>query len=499
MRIAIGEFSHETNTLCAGLTELAHFKAREWSEGEALLQAHTGVRDPLGGMIAAAERLGVEVVPTLATSTEPSGTIALATYQAIRDALFAAIRAAGPIDALCLSLHGAGTVEGMDDLEGTLLTELREAFGRDLPVVVTLDLHGHTTPAMLEGANALLYCHEYPHIDGYERGLEALELAVKIVRGEARPVMWLERLPAMIPPSTTRHGPARAVNERCFAWEARPGMIDCAFVHGFPHTDVTITGAAALATADGDLELAREAARDVASFIWQTREQFLDRLPGAEEAVRLALAEDREPVIIAEVSDNPGGGSPGDGTHLLRALLAANEPRTCFGFIYDPETAAQAHAAGTGKTIEVRLGAKTDRLHGEPIEATAYVKCLTDGQFRYTTPMGAGTLVNLGPMARLVIGNVDVLVSSVRTQTFDAEVFLLHGIDVTRYRIVGLKSQQHFRAGFEGIAGTIIRSDPPGITTSNLAALPFQRVPRPIWPLDEINEWEASQTAPARP
>ena len=98
-----------------------------------------------------------------------------------------------------------------------------------------------------------------------------------------------------------------------------------------------------------------------------------------------------------------------------------------------------------------------------------------------------------------VIGNVDVLVSSVRTQTFDAEVFLLHGIDVTRYRIVGLKSQQHFRAGFEGIAGPSIRSDPPGITTSNLAALPFQRVPRPIWPLDEINEWEASQTAPARP
>jgi microcystin degradation protein MlrC len=497
MRIGIGEFAHETNTLCAGLTDLSHFRARHWKEGDELLEFHRGVRDPLGGMIAAGERMGLTLVPLLATSTEPSGTIARGTYEAIRDALFGRIRAAGPLDALCLSLHGAGSAEGIDDLEGTLLHELREITGRELPVVVTLDLHGHTTPEMVEHADALLYCHEYPHVDGYDRGVEAVELAARIARGEAHPVMWLEPLPMLLPPSTTMHGPARAVNERCFAWEARPGIIDCAFVHGFPHTDVPIAGAGVLATADGDRNLARQAAQDVAAFIWEIRDAFLQPLPGADEAVRQAMTEQREPVVIAEVSDNPGGGAPGDGTHLLRALLALNAPRTCFGFVADPETAAQAHAGGAGATIQVRLGGKTDRLHGDPVEAEAYVKCLTDGRFRYTTPMGAGTEVTLGPMARLVIGQVDVLVSSVRTQTLDAEVFLLHGIDVRRYRIVGLKSQQHFRAGFEGIAGAIIRCDPPGLTTSNLATLPFRRIRRPTWPLDELPEWEASRSAPA--
>ncbi|MEZ4563442.1 MAG: MlrC C-terminal domain-containing protein [Thermomicrobiales bacterium] len=117
--------------------------------------------------------------------------------------------------------------------------------------------------------------------------------------------------------------------------------------------------------------------------------------------------------------------------------------------------------------------------------AAAYVKALTDGRFRLTNPMGAGSEVNLGPMARLIIGNVDVLVASERAQTLDPEVFLLHGIDVTRYQVVALKSQQHFRGGFTGVAGAIIRTDSPGATTSTLANLPYQRVRRPIWPLDD--------------
>ncbi|MDP9368714.1 MAG: M81 family metallopeptidase [Chloroflexota bacterium] len=487
MRVAIGEFAHETNTFCPGLTETERFHARHWQEGGDLLAGHRGVRDPLGGMLAAGERLGVEIVPTFATSAEPSATISRRAYETIRDELIGAIRAAGPVDAICLSLHGAGSAEGIDDLEGTFLGELREAVGREVPITVTLDLHGHTTEAMVEHADALLYCHEYPHVDGYERGEEALELAVRIVNGEVRPVMHLEKLRMVLPPSTTRHGTARAINEMCFGWEAKPGMIDCALAHGFPHTDVPIVATTVLATADGDADLAREAAQDVARRVWEMRGEFLQELPGADEAVRLALAAEARPVVIAEVSDNPGGGAPGDGTHLLRALLAADAEGSCFGFVYDPEVARQAHEAGVGTTIGVRLGGKTDDLHGAPIETQAYVKCLTDGRFRYSTPMGAGRQVDLGPMARLVIGNVDVLVSSVRTQTLDAEVFGLHGIDVTRSRIVALKSHQHFRAGFEPLAGTIIRCDTPGLTTSNLGQLPFRRIARPIWPLDEVS------------
>ena len=484
MRIAIGEFAHETNTFRAGVTPLADFQARHWLRGDDILARHRGVRDPLGGMIDAAERRGIALVAHARHLDRAVGDDRRRRLRPIRDELLSGIRAAGPIDALCLSLHGAGVAEGIDDVEGTLLAEIRAAVGPDLPILVTLDLHGNLTQAMVDHATVLLGCHLYPHTDLYERGVESVELAERIVAGQLRPVTQLATLPMMLPPATTMLGPAREINELCWAWEARPGVVDVAFFHGFPHTDIPSMFATVVATTDGDRDLARRAAEDVARRVWEARAAFLADLPAADAAVREALASERRPVIIAEVSDNPGGGSPGDGTHLLRALLDADPSAACFGFVYDPETAAQAHRAGVGATIDIRLGGKTDDLHGPPIEARAYVKCLTDGRFVYQTPMGRGRPVDLGAMARLVIGNVDVLVASVRTQTFDPEVFLLHGIDVARYAIVGLKSQNHFRAGFEDLAGAIIRCDPPGSTSSQLARLPFRRVLRPIWPLD---------------
>jgi microcystin degradation protein MlrC len=495
MRIAIGRVSHETNTFRPGVTDVSAFQAMAWERGDEILAAHRGVRDDLGGMIAGAERLGVEVAPTFSTTAEPSATIARDAYETIRDELFAAIRAAGPVDAICLALHGAGSAEGIDDVEGTLLGELRAVVGKEVPIVVTLDLHGNMTPAMVEHADILLNCHEYPHVDMYDRGVEAVELAVKLVRGEIDPVRHLEIVAMVLPPVTTVIDPGLAINRACFAWEARPGIIDCAFVHGFPHTDVPIVHASVLATADGDADLARAAAQDIARRLWEGRDAFRDELPDVDEALRLALASAARPVVIAEVSDNSGGGAPADGTHLLRALLAANVPESCFGFLADPETARQAHQAGVGATIDVRLGGKTDDLHGEPIATRAYVKCLTDGRFRYTTPMGAGAQEDLGLMARLVIGNVDLLVSSIRSQTLDDEVFLLHGIDVRRYRLVALKSMQHFRAGFMPLAGAIIRTDPPGSTTSNLARHPFRRLSRPVWPLDDDASWTPANSA----
>jgi microcystin degradation protein MlrC len=240
-----------------------------------------------------------------------------------------------------------------------------------------------------------------------------------------------------------------------------------------------------VAIADGDDDLARAAAQDVARAIWAAREEYRPTSLTPQEAIAAALATEGGPVVINDTSDNPGGGSPGDSTHLLRAMLDAGLQNACYAFIYDVATAAHAHDAGVGATIRVRLGGKTDTLHGRPIEADAYVKGLTDGRFRLTTPMGRGMAVNLGPMARLQIGGIDILVSSERSQVLDDEVFLLHGLDVRRYKIVALKSSAHFRAGFTHLAKAIITADAPGATTLRLENFTHHRLRRPIWPLDD--------------
>jgi microcystin degradation protein MlrC len=193
------------------------------------------------------------------------------------------------------------------------------------------------------------------------------------------------------------------------------------------------------------------------------REAFRPATLSCADAIARAGALPGRPIVINETSDNPGGGAPGDGTHLLRALLDARVGDACFGCIADPEAARRAHAAGVGAKLELALGGKSDALHGGPLHVDAEVSALSNGRF---TPRAllAGVELNLGPMARLRVGGIDVLVASRAQQTFDAEVFRVHGIDVASYKIVALKSSHHFRAGFESLASGILTADPPGLT-----------------------------------
>lgn len=496
MRIAVGGIEHETNTYATtsmGPTTLDDFAILR---GDDFRRRH-GTRTTLGGFADAAERVGCDLVPTLWAAAGPSGTIERATYEALRDELVDRLRAEAPVDAVVLSLHGAGVADGVDDLESDLARHVRDVVGEGVPIVVTLDLHGNITAEMADTIDVMLGVHEYPHIDFYERGVEAIELLPGLVDGTTRATSFVQPVPIMLTTSTTDPGfPAAGMRDRCLAAEQAAGVIDATFFHGFPYTDVPASGCSIVVTTDDDPDLAERTAKELAAELWVRRDDFLTESTPPSVAITLALraGEQGGPVVVNETSDNPGGGTPGDGTHLLRAMLDAGlDDTACFGFVFDPLTAAAAHEAGTGATIDVRLGGHHDDLHGEPIETTAYVKALTDGSFIHTNPMMAGTRAALGPSARLQLGGrggLDVIVTSRRHQTFDAEVFTLHGIDVTTRSIVALKSSQHFRAGFRDIATDIVTADSPGLTTLDVTVFDHERALGPHWPHHPTMTWE---------
>ena len=488
MRIAIGQVGHETNTFSEVPTTVESFESFEWVEEEGVLHRHRGVRDYLGGMIDRAEVLEIEVVPTFSAFAYPSGIITAETHEAIVSAIVRGLGRAEGVDAVCLSLHGAGVTEETDDLETDVLEAVRGIVGYSVPVVATLDLHANVTEGMLRETDALLGVNLYPHTDSYERGEEAISLTREILGGSVRPVMSLTRLPLMIPTSTTNLPPARIVNEACWEKEGEPGVLDCTFFHGFPYADIPVVGTSVLAIADGDEGLARRLSREMAEEVWKMREDFFPEMPSPEGGIKQALGEEVRPVVLNETSDNPGGGTPGDGTYLLRAMLEAGLEDACFALMNDPEVARMAHDAGVGSRVEVLLGGKTDSLHGEPLAVDAYVKCLTDGKFVQSSPMWRGLDVDHGPSARLRIGGVDVVVGSANAQVLDEQVFLLHGIDVADYKVVGLKSSQHFRAAFESVSERIITVDSPGLSTLKLSTFQYGRIRRPVYPLDAVDE-----------
>lgn len=494
-RIAIGEISHETNTFCPPTT-LEMFQKRLWAHGEEITQRFRGTRTFLCGMREAAERLGVVAISTFAASTEPWGTITREAYEAMLAELLSGIRHAMPLDGVCLALHGAGVADGISDLESAVLAAVREVVGPQMPIAVTLDLHGNTTPRMAELATGLFSVHEYPHTDMYERGQEAMEFLVRALRGQIHPATAVEALPLLAVPAPSGLEPVRSINALCHRWEGEPGMIACALMHGFPYSDIPEAGVSVVAVAEHDPALARRAARAVAQEVWASREGFVRRYPLPAEAVAeaVAAAGERTPVVINETSDNPGGGAPGDGTHLLRAMVEAGLTESAFGMLYDPGVAEAAHRAGVGATLQVRLGGKHDRLHGDPLDLEVYVKSLADGKFTLSA-LARGVQADYGKTARLACGGLDVIVSSRRGQVLDPGPFLLHGIDVRNCRIVGLKSSAHFRAGYEELAAHIITTDPPGLCSSNLAHFAFQHVRRPIFPLDRDAVYRSSETS----
>lgn len=496
MRIATGGFYHETNSFGNVLVTPEVLKACTISS-QAWFQTYRNVRYYDGGLIDEADALGITMIPTVKYIMNPSGPTTREAFEHARDSLVALLAEEyekQPYDAIALTLHGAGSADGYPDVEGEILRALRQKMGTQIPVGIVLDLHANVTDAMVTLADVTVGIKCYPHVDEYDAARMMLRQLHKIVATGKKPCQKLVKLPWFLTPAqgVTTSGPAHAVQQQCILREqSDPQLIWAAFFQGFPYDDEVHAGVSIVTVAE-TVEAAQRNALQIAQYAWAHRADFTVPINSAEQAVDLALAYKEFPVLIHESSDNPGGGTPADGTHLLRELLRRNVP-SAFGYIFDPEVAAQAVTAGVGAVISCRLGGKTDHLHGDPIEIeNAYIKAISDGKYVIKSPMGKGRRINLGPAACLVVGNVSIIVGSrTRTQTMDDGPFLLGGIDWREKKLLAIKSSQHFKGWWADKVPHIISCESPGIQTADLQALPFQNIDRNFYPFGDP-QWDGN-------
>lgn len=491
LKIAIGRISHETNTFSPVPTTLESFREGEGIlEGDALVRHHTGAKTGLGGFLDAAAEERWQVMGTLAAGATPSGTVAASVHASLRDRLVERLRAAGPVDGVLLHLHGAMCSEGAPDAEGDICRRVRAAVGPEVPVIVELDLHGNMTAPFCDTVDAVFVYRTNPHVDSYERGLDAARCLARILRGELpRPKVYIAK-PPMLPPTInmrTAEGPMHDLLEDGRAWEARPHIVDVSVFGGFPYADFDQAGTAVLVTAT-DPAAGRACAEAMARRAWDLREAFLKPLPSvpeaADRALRLVAERADRPVILADVADNPGGGGTGDTTELLRELVrrGAQGAAAC---VWDPETARQAARVGLGGTAVFRIGGKVaPDAFGAPVEVTGRVAHLSEGEFVGTGPVIRGRTVRCGQTAQIDAGGLKIVVTSVRQPANDRGFFRIGGVEPEREPLLVIKSRGHFRADFEPIARAVIEVDAPGAANPNLDRFRFAHVRRPIWPLD---------------
>lgn len=490
-RIAIGGFGHESNGFAPGRTDLAHFlrggELPPLAEGTALLDGLAGGNFGVSGAI---DRLGEhhDLVPTVWAHGGAGSLVGRAAFETIAGRLVSALGAARA-DGVYLDLHGAMMAEGIDDGEGEILERLRGTIGPEVPICISLDYHANVTERMVRHADAITVYRTYPHVDRAETGARAAALLDRLVATGERPRRALRRIPFLLPLPFQCTGlePTRGILDTAAAeLDAGGDLLALEYAAGFPPADFPECGPSVFAYAR-TAERAAAAADALAARVCAAEADFVLPLLAPERAVgeaRQMLAGGARRVVLADVQDNPGAGGTGDTTDLLAAVAAGRIGPAAFAAMIDPDAAAAAHAAGEGAKIQLALGGRSGPEGVEPFAGDFVVKALSTGRFRACGRTIGGRDVDLGPMALLGHGDVDVLVATKRMQANDPGLFAALGVRPEDYRLLALKSAVHFRADFEPLADAVLLVEAPGWHVVSPRSYPYRRLPASVrrWP-----------------
>lgn len=498
MRIALANFAHEAHSFAPTLTTMDRFREHHLAFGHDEMRQHAGTSTELAAVFDSAEKLGFELKPLFYAYPLPGGPLTAERYDFFRNKLVEGLKANVPLDGVILCLHGAMVAENALDGEGEFVRTAREVVGPKAPIVCTLDLHGNVSELMVQSADALIPYDTNPHVDCYERGVQAAQLMRDILDGKVKPVTALVKPPLIPLPQkqNSSQPPFGEILKTAFEMEKRTGVINVGVMAGYAYSDVPEVGVSVIAITNGDEKLAREVGETVARKAWEVREQFVPKFPTPADAVQMAIHEPKGPVILVDTGDNVGGGSSADGTVLLYQLLRQNA-RDAVMMIRDAEVVEKCFQAGVGARISASVGAKTDKLHGEPVYVSGQVRLLSDGRYVNRGPMhGMQENVEwqMGHCAVLETRGVTLLLTEHRVMPMNIYQLKSQGIQPAYAKIIVVKAAVAFRASYEPIAAKIIEVDTPGLTAVNLARFPFKNLKRKLYPLHGEARFEDTTT-----
>ena len=444
-------------------------------------QSHqTGAMDAIRTRAARGE---IELVEGSCYAAQPGGAAARAAYERMRDEILAQLKAALPVDGVVLNLHGAMVAHGYDDCEGDILQRVRALVEAHCVIGVELDPHCHLTRKRCTLADVIVLFKEYPHTDFAERGEEVVDLVLRTIRRQIKPVKSVFDC-RMIGSFPTSIQPMRGLVDRIMAMEGKERVLSVSIGHCFPYGDVPECGVRILVITDDDKRHGDKLAEAVGRELIAFREQAAPPAYTVDGAIDFALAQGHGPVVIADTTDNAGGGAPSDNTTFLHRLIARRVEGAAVAPIWDPIAVRLAFDAGEGARLAFRFGGKTSLASGQPVDAEVEIlRCVPNAHQTF-----AGATVPLGDVASIRMGGVEAVLISTRAQAMGTDLFANFGIDPKARKILVVKSNQHFYASFSKIAAQVIYAEGDGALPRNYGKLPFAKIQRPIWPLDATTE-----------
>ncbi|MET3927062.1 M81 family metallopeptidase [Devosia sp. 2618] len=484
MRVFAAALATETNTFSPIAVDKRAFEASLYARPGEHPVTPTLCTAPITVGREVCAREGWLLIEGSASWADPAGLVARSTYEELRDEILGQLRAAMPVDGVVLGLHGAMVAQGYDDPEGDFLSRVRDIVGPDIVVCAELDPHSHLTRKRVAAADFFVAFKEFPHTDFVDRARDLWDIAVRAIKKEIAPVMSVFDC-RMIDVFPTSKQPMRGFVDRLFALEkSTPGLLSLSVIHGFMAGDVPEMGTKVIAVTDNRAAEGAALAEKLGRELFDLRGTFMVSLVDEKAAVEAALAAPRGPVVIADVWDNPGGGTAGDATVVLAELIARGVTDVAVGTIWDPIAVQICMAAGEGAKIPLRFGAKSAPLTGDPIDKVVTVKRVVENaEMRF-----GESYAPFGDAAWISFDGIDVILNSTRAQSFDPSLFSAMGIDPQSRKILLIKSTNHFYDSFSKIAAEIIYCAAGKPYPNTPATTPYRKAPRDIWPMVE-NPW----------
>lgn len=501
-RIALLGFSIECNRFAPVATE-ADFVARTLIAGDAMLAEARSVAPrmlaEMPGFVTDMDATGPwQPVPSTLAMAEPNGPVDQAFFDRLMRQWRADLQSAGRLDGVYCVMHGAGLTTEDHDPEGTILAMVRELLGPAIPVVATYDLHANVSSANVDLVDAYIGYRTNPHLDMRERGQEAARIMRLLLTG-VKTFRSHIRLP-IVPPTVTMltgadasHRPygelidlgQQRMHEPPYAGQ----VLNVSVMGGFAFADTPFNGLTVVVTATTK-NAADNLAQEIASAGWERRDRFRPSLTSLEDAVRIAQTSTR-PLAFADVADNPGGGGRGNTMWILEAFVKARLDGVLVGVIHDPALAAEANRLGVGTTFAARFNRDLVDEFSKPFTAEATVVALLNQPIQGRRGIYARNTLDTGPSAAIRIGGITVVVISNRFQCADPMFFEAFGLDIGSARAIVVKSRGHFRGGFDEYFRheDVVEVDAPGLTSPILSRFPWQHMPRPVIPIDDVAEW----------
>ncbi|MFN0198832.1 MAG: M81 family metallopeptidase [Planctomycetaceae bacterium] len=490
MRIAVAEIAQETDSFSPLRADLSEFESYGLYRGLDVIERMRGA-GPIGGLldVVAEQSSPVELVPLIRAWGGAGGTILDETFAQLKTELLDRLRAAGPVDAVFLVLHGAAACESEDDLEGIVLEEVRRVVGERIPIVVPFDHHANITTRKMRNADLLVGHETQPH-DPIETGRKTARLLFRMLAGEISPVRAWQKIPMITPQDQflTAAGPMKTWFDRARAFEQQPGVLDVSPYPMQPWLDVAEGGWAVVVHTDDDKYLARRVAAEMAELAWSLRKEFWrSERVSPKEAVAQAVNAEEGLVILSDTGDSVYGGAPGDNTTLLRELLAQGVPCSSLIPVVDAEAVATAISSGVSSPITLTIGGRHDRQFSRPVTFDGRVAAISEG---VTVEIPDRGVCHIGRTALVECGAVRIVLLDNRSFAINHPILYTHlGIDVDAAKLVVVKTASNFQF-FAPWRKRLIRVDTPGTTQSNLGEFHWQRLPRPIDPFEELPEWK---------